>query len=87
MAVSDCLRIYEVQVFIYLQLIIFLPFALIRDIAKLSTAALVADVFIFAGLVYIFGSEIHLVVERGISEVKMFNPTHFPLLIGSVLKF
>lgn len=86
MAVSDCLRIYEVKVFIYLQLIIFLPFALIRDIAKLSTAALIADVFIFTGLVYIFGSEIHLVVERGISEVKMFNPTHFPLLIGLVLK-
>jgi len=87
MAVSDCLRIYEVQVFIYLQLIIFLPFALIRDIAKLSTAALIADVFIFAGLIYIFGSEIYLVAERGIGEVKMFNPTHFPLLIGLVLKF
>jgi len=87
MAVSDCLRIYEVQVFIYLQLIIFLPFALIRDIAKLSTAALIADVFIFAGLVYIFGSEILLVAKRGMGEIKMFNPTDFPLFIGSVLRY
>ncbi|KAF5359481.1 hypothetical protein D9756_003272 [Leucocoprinus leucothites] len=85
MAVSECLNIYSVQVFIYLQLIIFLPFALIRDIAKLSTAALIADVFIFAGLIYIFGSEISLVAQRGIGEVKMFNPTDFPLFIGTAV--
>jgi proton-coupled amino acid transporter len=87
MAVSECLRIYSVQVFIYSQLIIFLPLALIRDLAKLSTAALIADVFIFAGLIYIFGSEIALVAQRGIGEVKMFNLTDFPLFIGYVIPY
>ncbi|KXN91636.1 Vacuolar amino acid transporter 3 [Leucoagaricus sp. SymC.cos] len=85
MAVSECLRIYSVQVFIYSQLIIFLPLALIRDIAKLSTAALIADVFIFAGLIYIFGSEMLILAQRGIGEVKMFNPTDFPLFIGTAV--
>ncbi|KAJ3569299.1 hypothetical protein NP233_g5140 [Leucocoprinus birnbaumii] len=85
MAVSDCLRLYSVQAFIFLQLAVFLPFALIRDIAKLSTAALIADVFIFAGLIYIFGSEIKLVASRGIGEVKMFNPKDFSLFIGTAV--
>jgi proton-coupled amino acid transporter len=82
MAVSECLRIYSVQVFIYAQLLIFLPLALIRDLTKLSTTALIADVFIFVGLIYIFGSEMLLIAQRGIGEVKMFNPTDFPLFIG-----
>lgn len=58
--------------------------ALIRNLAKLSTTALVADVFILAGLVYIFGSEFGIIAERGIAKVELFNPKDFPLLIGYV---
>jgi proton-coupled amino acid transporter len=67
-----------------MQLVVLLPFALIRDLAKLSSTALVADAFILVGLIYIFGSEILIVADRGIAEVKMFNPRDFPLFIGSV---
>jgi hypothetical protein len=55
--------------------------ALIRNLAKLSTTALIADVFILAGLVYIFGSEFGIIVQRGIAKVQLFNPTDFPLPI------
>ncbi len=65
-----------------MQLVIFLPLALIRDLAKLSTTALVADVFILAGLLYIFGSEISIIADRGTAPVKMFNPNDFPLFVG-----
>lgn len=68
--------------FILIQLVIFLPLALVRNLAKLSTAALIADVFILAGLLYIFGSEISIIGDRGISEIQMFNPREFPLFIG-----
>lgn len=68
-----------------MQLIIFLPMALIRSLAKLSTTALVADVFILAGLIYIFGSEFGFIAERGIAKVELFNPKDFPLLIGYVI--
>ena len=65
-----------------MQLVIFLPLALIRNIAKLSSTALVADVFILSGLLYIFGSEIAVILDKGIAKVELFNPKDFPLLIG-----
>jgi proton-coupled amino acid transporter len=42
----------------------------------------VADVFILAGLIYIFSSEFSLIAERGVARVVMFNEKDFPLLIG-----
>jgi proton-coupled amino acid transporter len=83
-AASRCTSFIPVQYLILIQLVIFLPMALIRNLAKLSTTALVADVFILAGLVYIFGSEFGIISERGIAEVALFNPKDFPLLIGYV---
>ena len=82
MGITDCMKLIPVQYLILVQLILFLPLALIRDIAKLSSTALVADVFILAGLVYIFGSEINIIMDRGIAKVEMFNPTDFSLFIG-----
>ena len=76
------MTVIPVQYFILMQLVIFLPFALIRNLTKLSTTALVADVFILAGLVYIFSSEFMLIAERGVAKVAMFNEKDFPLLIG-----
>jgi proton-coupled amino acid transporter len=67
-----------------IQLVIFLPLALIRNLAKLSTTALVADVFILAGLIYIFGSEMSIIAKDGLADVKMFNAKDFPLFIGLV---
>lgn len=72
------------QYFIALQAVLLLPMVLIRDLAKLSTTALVADVFILVGLIYIFGSEVSLIAKRGIADVKLFNPRDFPLFVGYV---
>jgi len=84
MAITNCLRLISVQYFFLMQLVIFLPLAMIRNLAKLSTTALVADVFILAGLIYIFGSEMAVISKNGAAEVKLFNSKDFPLLIGSV---
>jgi proton-coupled amino acid transporter len=65
-----------------MQLIIFLPLALVRDITKLSTTALIADAFILAGLIYIFGNEFKILAQEGIADVKLFNAKDFPLFIG-----
>jgi proton-coupled amino acid transporter len=65
-----------------MQLIIFLPLALVRDIAKLSSTALIADAFILVGLIYIFGSEFMILAKDGVADVKLFNPKEFPLFIG-----
>lgn len=76
---STCLPVIY---FILIQLVIFLPLALVRNLAKLSTTALVADAFILAGLLYIWGSEISFIKTDGLAEVQMFNPKDFPLFVG-----
>ena len=85
MAVTKCAQLLGLKYFILLQTLIFLPLALVRNLAKLSTTALIADVFILAGLIYIFGSEAGIVADRGISHVELFNPKDWPLLIGYVI--
>ncbi|KAJ4477472.1 vacuolar amino acid transporter 4 [Lentinula aciculospora] len=84
-SVTHCVQYVPVKYFIIIQSIIFLPLSLIRDIVKLSTTALVADAFILVGLVYIFSSEISLVVERGTRDVKLFNPKDFSLFVGTAV--
>jgi proton-coupled amino acid transporter len=85
MGITHCAKLIAVQYFILMQLVVFLPLVLIRDLAKLSTTALIADVFILGGLVYIFGSEFSIISKRGIADVKLFNPKDFPLFIGCVV--
>lgn len=83
--VTQCTANFSVLFFILIQLVIFLPLALVRNLAKLSTAALIADAFILAGLIYIFGSEISIIGQRGTAEVQLFNPRDFPLFIGTAV--
>ncbi|EJD45960.1 hypothetical protein AURDEDRAFT_113873 [Auricularia subglabra TFB-10046 SS5] len=85
LAVTDCNRNIQVQFLILAQLIVFLPLALIRNLAKLSTTALVADVFIFVGLVYIGSQEISTIASRGVANIQMFNRESFALLIGTAV--
>ena len=82
LAITNCAKLLGIQYFILLQMIIFLPLALVRNLAKLSTTALVADAFILAGLVYIFGSEAAIMARNGPAHVELFNSKDWPLLIG-----
>ncbi|KAJ3791936.1 vacuolar amino acid transporter 4 [Lentinula aff. detonsa] len=84
-SVTNCVQCVPVKYFILIQTLIFLPFSLLRDIVKLSTTALVADAFILVGLVYIFSSEVGLVIDRGARDVQMFNPKNFSLFVGTAV--
>ena len=69
---------------IALQLIILIPLALIRNISKLGGVALLADVFIFIGLIYIWYYDISTLSKQGINKtVELFNPRDFTLTIGA----
>ncbi|KAI0649467.1 transmembrane amino acid transporter protein-domain-containing protein [Trametes meyenii] len=85
LAITNCAKHLGIQYFILLQMIIFLPLALIRNLAKLSTTALVADAFILAGLIYIFGSEAAIMAKNGHAHVELFNAKDWPLLIGTAV--
>lgn len=71
---------------IALQLILLIPLSLIRNVSKIGPAALLADIFILIGLVYIWQYDIASLATKGINpSVKLFNPAHFTLTIGSAI--
>lgn len=69
-----------------LQLLILIPFALIRNITKLGPASLLADIFISIGLAYIYQYDISSLATHGMHKtVQLFNPAHYTLTIGSII--
>ncbi|KAF1809322.1 hypothetical protein P152DRAFT_160540 [Eremomyces bilateralis CBS 781.70] len=68
------------------QLILLIPLTLIRNISKLGPAALLADVCILIGLVYIWWFDISTLSTQGFHpSVELFNPSSFTLTIGSAI--
>lgn len=70
---------------ILLQLLIFFPFSMIRDMAKLGGAALIADVFIMLGLVYLYYYGIFTLSTNGVSDIVAFNPDSWTMFIGTAI--
>lgn len=74
------------NILIALQLLVIIPLAFIRNISKLGPAALLADVFILVGLVYIYYYDISFLASNGLSDsVVLFNPSAYTLTIGSCI--
>jgi solute carrier family 36 (proton-coupled amino acid transporter) len=69
------------------QLVVLIPLAFIRNISKLGPAALLADLFILLGLVYIYSYDISSIASRhGLHPtVKLFNPNDYALTVGSAI--
>lgn len=71
---------------IAIQFVVLIPMALIRNISKLGPAALLADLFIGIGLVYIWYYDISSLSSIGMNpSVTFFNPSSFTLTIGSAI--
>ena len=85
LAVSNCRSWIDIKYMVLMQLIIFLPLSLIRDITKLGGTAIVADVFIFLGLLYIGFYDIRTIHAQGIADITMFNPQDWTLFIGTAI--
>ncbi|PNS18499.1 hypothetical protein CAC42_6316 [Sphaceloma murrayae] len=83
--VKDKLPI-SIQVLIALQLVVLVPLSFVRNISKLGPAALLADVFIFIGLGYIYCYDISTIAQQGIHPtVQLFNKNQYTLTIGSAI--
>ena len=86
LAVTRCQTNVGVKWFILIQMIIFLPISLYRNINNIQKMALVADVFILLGLVYLYYYDIRTIVARpGIADIQNFNPASWTLLIGTAI--
>lgn len=71
--------------YIMAQLVIFMPLAMIRRISKLSVTALIADVFIMFGLLYLYYFDILKLSTEGIGKIEAFNSSDFALFIGTAV--
>lgn len=73
-----------IELFIFIQLIVYLPLSLTRSISKLSSTALIADLFILLGLIYIYYYCSFVLIKNGVSDVKTFN-NDWTLFIGTAI--
>lgn len=85
LAVSNCKTSISIPYLILMQMVIFLPFSLLRDIGKLGFTALIADAFILVGLAYLFYYDVITLNANGLSDIKMFNPKDWTLFIGTAI--
>ena len=86
LAVSDCKSFMDIKWIILVQVAIFLPISLYRNINKIQKLALIADLFILLGLVYLYFYDIKTIVAQGgVSDIENFNPRDWTLLIGTAI--
>lgn len=85
LAVSDCRTLVPITWLIIGQMLIFLPFSLLRDIGKLGFTALIADAFIVIGLAYLFYYDILTLNTQGLADIIMFNQRDWTLFIGTAI--
>jgi proton-coupled amino acid transporter len=85
-AVSHCKTSIDIKWVILMQMIIFLPLSLYRNINHIQKMALAADLFILLGLVYIYFYDVKTIVHQGgISDIQNFNPSDWTLFIGTAI--
>lgn len=85
LAVSRCRTFIDIKFMVMMQLIVFLPLSLVRNISKLAWTALVADFFILLGLVYLSYYDIATLVDNGVSDIVQFNSRDWTLFVGTAI--
>jgi proton-coupled amino acid transporter len=85
LAVTDCKTDISTTWLIIMQMVVFLPFSLLRDIGKLGFTALIADAFIVIGLAYLFYYDILTLNTSGLADIIMFNEKDWTLFIGTAI--
>jgi proton-coupled amino acid transporter len=86
LAVSNCKTHIDIQWLILMQMVIFLPFSLMRDISKLGFTALIADAFILIGLVYLYYYDILTIArQHGFADIINSNARDWTLFIGTAI--
>ena len=86
LAVSGCRVHIPIQYMILMQLIIFLPLSLYRNINHIQKLALVADVFILLGLVYLYYFDLATMVrQHGAADIVNLNAKDWTLFVGTAI--
>jgi amino acid permease len=83
-ALSNCASPIQEKYYIWMPLVVIIPFALIRRIAKLSFAAIIADILILYGIICVIYFTSDQLYHNGVGPgIKLINPNNFALMIGT----
>ncbi|KAJ2389604.1 hypothetical protein GGI05_003452 [Coemansia sp. RSA 2603] len=82
---SGCHLQLPMQFWVLVQMLVFIPLALIRQIRYFAPVALVANVLIIASLGYLLGFDLWAIVSNGPAPIVNYNPERFPLLVGTAV--
>lgn len=82
---SGCHLQLSTEFWILIQMAVFIPLALIRQIRYFAPVALVANLLIIASLAYLLGFDIWSISEHGAAPYVNYNPARFPLLVGTAV--
>jgi proton-coupled amino acid transporter len=86
LAVSNCKTFIDIKYMIMMQMVIFLPLSLYRNINHIQKLALLADLFILMGLVYLYYFDLFTIVHQGgVSDIVNFNAKDWTLFIGTAI--
>ena len=85
LAVSKRKTDIDIKLVILMQLAVFLPLSLYRNLNKLSFIVYVADLFIVLGIVYLYYYNISTLAVDGIADVVLFNQNTWTLFIGTAV--
>lgn len=85
LAVSKCRTWIDIKYMVLMQLVVFLPLSLIRDLSKLGGTAIVAEIFIGLGLVYLAYFDVYTMAKHGVADIVNFNPQDWTLFIGTAI--
>ena len=85
LAVSKCRTFIDIKFMILIQLVVFLPLSLIRDISKLGLTAIIAEIFIALGLFYLGYFDVYTMTKYGVADITNFNPRDWTLFIGTAI--
>ncbi|KAI8321905.1 hypothetical protein GQ54DRAFT_260906 [Martensiomyces pterosporus] len=81
--VTGCRYNFSAEFWILIQLLAYIPLAFVRKIKKFASLSVVGNFFILVGLGYLFVYDFWSIATKGPSEVVQFNPSRFPLLVGT----
>ncbi|KAJ1940446.1 hypothetical protein EC988_007032, partial [Linderina pennispora] len=82
-SITNCQYNYSPEFWILVQLLAYIPLAFVRKIKKFASLSMLGNLFIMVGLAYLFYYDFWSIITKGPSEVTQFNPSRFPLLVGT----
>ncbi|KAJ1876081.1 hypothetical protein LPJ71_011576, partial [Coemansia sp. S17] len=82
---SACKMQLSTEFWVLIQMAVFIPLALIRQIRYFAPVALVANLLIIVSLGYLLGFDMWSISTTGPAPFVNYNPARFPLLVGTAV--